>query len=218
MQESGFQPAGCVGARFPARRKTLKFRYICCGNPVCFILEHLLMLERYPRIFSLSLTLVFFALIWLYVKEFRYFSNAIEARQLVIGAMVFGLLLALGLLWLFAARFKPAGNHLPEIFFIVITCTLMMPLPASLINRSLGTQGFVSFEFVSETPFYASGYGLLKGEKPLPNGYLLTVQEQGRFVKFKYKRQAYYPLTPKGEVVMLPMLNGFLGVRVMMLD
>ena len=176
------------------------------------------MLERYPRIFSLTLSLVFFVLIWRYVKEFKVFSNTIEARWLVIGAMLIGLSLAIGLIWSFSARFKPLGNHLPEIFFILITCTLMAPLPASWINRGLGTQGFGSFEFISETPFYASGYGLLKTEKAAPNGFLLTVREQGRFIKFKYKRQAYYPLTPKGETILLPINTGFFGARVMSLE
>ena len=94
----------------------------------------------------------------------------------------------------------------------------MAPLPASWINRGFGKPGFASFEFVSETSFYASGYGLLKSEKAAPNGFLLTVRENGRFIKFKYKRQAYYPNTAKGEAIMLPINAGLLGARIMTLE
>ncbi|MFM8372605.1 MAG: hypothetical protein ACKOCO_09480, partial [Bacteroidota bacterium] len=52
------------------------------------------MLDRYPRLFSILLSLLFFALIWVYVKEFPFLTNTIEVKWLLAGALTAGLLIA----------------------------------------------------------------------------------------------------------------------------
>ncbi|HRI59140.1 MAG TPA: hypothetical protein PK228_05445, partial [Saprospiraceae bacterium] len=83
---------------------------------------------------------------------------------------------------------------------------------------ALGTTGNQSFEFVSETPYLASNYGVLKGEKLQPTGYYLMVKENGREIRFKYKLQSYYPLTKPGEKILLPVRKGLFGCRVILLQ
>lgn len=161
--------------------------------------------------------LIFAALMWLYVREFAVLFNTIGARWLVAGSILVGALAAGSALWRWRERFTPLERHLPEVLLILVFSVLFAPLFGSLLNRSLGKNEFQSFEFVSETPYFASNYGLLKGEKIQPTGWFLTVREGGRLHKFKYKTQAYYPITKPSETILLPVRTGLFGFRVMLL-
>ena len=169
------------------------------------------------RWFALLGVFVFFGLIWLYVREFAVFANTIGAGRLVIGSALIGLLLAAGMLWRWRDRFTPWGRHLPEVLLILISGALFTPLFGSLLNRGLGRTGNQSFQFIAEVPYLASNYGVLKGEKLQPTGYILSVRDKNRLRTFKYKTQAFYPLTKPGDTVLLPVRNGLFGFRVMLL-
>ncbi|MBV6439181.1 MAG: hypothetical protein DYG98_20505 [Haliscomenobacteraceae bacterium CHB4] len=169
------------------------------------------------RILALLAVLVFFALVWLYVREFAVLYNTIKAKSLVLGSMFVALMLVTGGLWRWRNRFTPWERHLPEVLFLLIFSVLFAPLFGSLLNRSLGKNSHQSFEFVSETPYLASNYGILKGEKLKPTGYYLIVKEKGRELRFQYKTQSYYPLTKSGETVFLPVRSGLFGYRVVLL-
>lgn len=173
--------------------------------------------QRNPKLVAVALTLIFFCLIALYVREFPVLSNTIDGRWLVIGSMLVGLLVSVGLIWRVRTRFIPWERHRPDVMFIVVVSIFFAPMLGSWLNRGLGTTEFQSFVFVSETPFFASGYGLLQGEKITPSGYHLRVRENGKSHRFKYKSQSYYPITKPGEVIMLPIRKGIFGARVMLL-
>jgi hypothetical protein len=179
------------------------------------------MLDRYPRLFSVLLTLLFFALILVYVKEFPFFSNTIEVKWLLIGALIAGLLIAVLIAVLIVAlsfkKLAPLGRHIPELLFIGSVSLIFSPLFASLLNRYPGTDELQPFEFVSETPFIASRYGILKDEKLKPTGYRLKVRYKGRELSFRYKTQAYFPVTRPGEEILVPVRRGILGFSVVML-
>lgn len=160
---------------------------------------------------------LFFLLVWLYVREFPVFSNTVNGKGLVLMALVAGFVLA-GILFLInRRRFTPAEKHLPEIFLLFFFIPLFAPLFFSLVNRAGGNQVKQSFEFIAETPYLASAGGLVKGEKIKPTGWHLYVRENEKIHHFKYKTQAYYPITKPGEAVLLPMQEGLLGYRVMLL-
>jgi hypothetical protein len=169
------------------------------------------------RLLAFLAVLLIFALAWCYVREFAVLSNTIGAGWLAGGSMLFTAAVVGGLLWRSRARFTPWERHLPEVLFMLIFSVLFAPLFASWLNRGLGSEGFQTFEFVSETPYFASGYGVLKGEKLEPTGYFLTVKDAGRSRRFKYKSQRYYPLTPPGEPISLPVCRGLFGARVVLL-
>lgn len=128
-----------------------------------------------------------------------------------------GLAIAMTGLWLGRDRFTPWNRHRPEVLLILFFSIIFAPLFGSLLNRAFSLKEYESFEFVSETPYFASGYGMLKDEKPEPSGYYLSVREKGSTHRFKYKSQAYYPLTKAGEVIMLPVRRGIFGPRVVLL-
>ncbi len=173
--------------------------------------------QRYPRIFAVLLTLCFFCLIGLYTLEFPVISNTINGGSLAVGSMITGLLVSAGLLWRFRERFTPWDRHRPDVAFIVVSSMFFAPLLGSWLNRGLGETELQSFDFVAETPFVASGYGILQGEKVKPSGYHLQAIDNGIKRRFKYKTQEYYPLTKPGEKIMLPIRKGFFGARVMLL-
>ena len=174
--------------------------------------------ESRTRLFALLAVLVFFGLVWLYTREFSVLYNTIGGKMLVGVAMPAGLVIAGGILWRRRDRFTPWERHLPEVLFILLFCVLFAPLFASLLNRSLGTTQYQSFLFISESPYLASNYGVLKGEKIKPTGYYLTVAEDGRALKFKYSSQPFYPITRPGDTILLPVRKGLFGFRVILLE
>ena len=174
--------------------------------------------ESRTRLFALLAVLAFFGLVWLYAREFSVLYNTIGGKMLVGVAMPAGLVIAGGILWRRRDRFTPWERHLPEVLFILLFCVLFAPLFASLLNRSLGSTQYQSFLFISESPYLASNYGVLKGEKIKPTGYYLTVAEDGRALKFKYSSQPFYPITRPGESVLLPVRKGLFGFRVILLE
>lgn len=169
------------------------------------------------RLYAFLGVLVFVASIWLYVREFPYFSNTIGVGKLVGVSLMAALLLGGGILWFWKAHFKPWERHLPQVLFILLFCPLFAPLLASLLNRSAGETTYMKFEFIAETPYFSSNYGLLKGEKIRPTGYFLAVRDGDLGYRFRYKQQAYYPLTKPGETILLPVKKGLLGFQVVLL-
>ncbi|MCC6283591.1 MAG: hypothetical protein IT262_23500 [Saprospiraceae bacterium] len=170
-----------------------------------------------PKIYAFLAVLTLFFLGGLYVREYAFLFNSIGVKGLVAGSVLLALVVACGGLWLGRDRFTPLKRHVPEVLLILFFSVLFAPLFGSLLNRAFSLKEYHSFEFVSEAPYFASGYGLLKGEKIEPTGYFLTVREKGQLHRFKYKGQAYYPLTKPGERVLLPVRRGIFGVRVMLL-
>jgi len=153
-------------------------------------------------------------LMWLYVREFSVLSNTLEAKFIVFGSMLVVALLVGGALWYWRDRFIPMDRHLPEVVMILVFSVLFAPLFGSLLNRSFGKDETQSFEFMAETAYFSSGYGILKGERLKPTGWRLTVREGKKIRTLKYKSQAYYPLTKPGDQILLPVRKGIFGARV----
>ena len=167
------------------------------------------------KLLALAGVLLLFLLIWLYTREFPVFTNTIGARNLVYGSMLVGGLLGGGILYALRQRFMPWDRHLPEISMILMFCIVFSPLFASRLNRLGGPMVYQSFEFVSEKPYFSSGYGILKGEKIKPSGYRLIVKDRDRAYLFQYKKQEYFPITQPGTRVQLPFRKGLLGFLVL---
>lgn len=170
-----------------------------------------------PRFYvpALGSVLLFFGLMALYVREFAVLSNTIGVLRLIIGSMVVMLLLGAGLLWRFRERFTPLSRHVTEIALILVFSLLFAPLFGSLLNRGLGRTEFQSFEFISETPYIATGYGFLKNTSIRPTGYFLEIKDRSnQRLRLRYKKQAYYPITQPGQQIMLPVRRGLFGIRV----
>lgn len=166
------------------------------------------------KLVALGGVVLFFGLIGLYVREFPVFTNTIGGSRLVLGALLFGAISGSAIVYGLRQRLTPWERHLPETGLILASCILFMPLFASLLNRAGGAIEHQRFVFVSETPYLASNYGILLGEKIKPSGYRLTVKRENRLYRFQYKSQAYFPLTKPGDPVLLPVRKGLLGIGV----
>lgn len=146
-------------------------------------------------------------------------SNTIHVGRLVLGSMISMLLLGGSLLWRFRERLQPWSRHVTEISLVLVFSTLFAPLFGSLLNRGLGEMGFETFEFIGETPYIATGYGFMKNTTVRPTGYYLEVQDRdGQRLRFRYKKQKYYPITQPGQSISLPVRRGLFGIRIVELD
>lgn len=179
-------------------------RYFCAMQPP----------PLHIRLLAWASVLVLLTGIILYTFEFRVFTNTIGVRALVLGAFAFGALAAVGMLYAWRHRLTPWENHLPETLSIVVLSMLFMPLLASRVNRAGGVIEHQSFEFVSEMPYLSSSYGILRGQPLKASGIRLTVKKEGQTYRFQYKTQEYFPLTKRGESVLLPVRKGLLGAGV----
>lgn len=170
-----------------------------------------------PRFYipALGSVLLFFGLVYLYTREFSILSNTIGAIWLIIGSMMVMALLGAGLIWRFRERFTPWSRHVTEIALLLLFSMLFAPLFGSLLNRTLGKSENQSFTFIAETPYIASGYGFMKNTSLKPTGYFLEVSDRsGQRLRLRYKKQAYYPITRRGDPILLPVRRGLFGVRV----
>ena len=174
-----------------------------------------------PRFYvpALGSVLLFFGLILLYVREFGVMSNTIHVGRLILGSMIVMLLLGGGLLWRFRHRLQPWSSYVTEISLVLVFSTLFAPLFGSLLNRGLGQTQFETFEFIGETPYIATGYGFMKNTSVRPTGYYLEVQDRdGQRLRFRYKKQKYYPITQPGQAISLPVRRGLFGIRMVELN
>lgn len=167
------------------------------------------------RLGAITCVLALFGLIWLYTQEYPVFTNTLQANRLVIGALLFGALVAAGVVFALRRRLTPWANHVPEVLLIAFLVPLFMPLFASRLNRAGGTVKHRSFEFVAEVPYVASAYGWLRYRSIEVSGYRLIVKAKGRLHRFQYKSHPHFPLTQPGEMVLLPIRRGVLGIEVM---
>ena len=149
------------------------------------------MLNLQTKIIAWLSVLALFGLIALYAREYPVFSNTIAVRWLVGLAFGLGALAGGAVLYGFRNRFTPWEKHVPETLLILAFSILFAPLFVSLLNRAGGTVEYQSFEFVSELPYIASNFGLLKGEKIKPAGYSLRIRDGQQMHRFLYKSQAY---------------------------
>ena len=170
------------------------------------------------RLYALLAVIGLVGSIFLYVREFDVLSNTIEVGRLFVLAILLAVLLAGGILYWLRDRLSPRGKHWPEIISISVAVLVFSPLFISWLNRAGGHDEYQSFEFVSEQPFTVAGYGFLLGEKIRVNSFRLHVREGRTMHRFKYKSQAYYPITKTGETILLPMRKGLFGIRFLELE
>lgn len=163
-------------------------------------------------------TLAIVALIFLYTLEFDVFSNTMGVKSLLIGSEIIAMAGVCGFLYLKRDRFFPWEKHYPEIIAILLCALFFAPLVGSRINRLVTWPENQSFEFLSESPFIATGYGFMRNESKTPTGYFLKVKKNGQIYRFRTKLHPYFPLSQPGDSVILPLKKGLLGFRYLTLE
>jgi len=149
-----------------------------------------------------------------YIYEVNIWQNTLHPLYLVISATLLCLLLGGFLVWKLRPRLTPVHKHLPELFALLFLLVVLCPLFVSLLNRSLGTETYQSFEFIAEKPHIFTQVGRAIRGKPVKEGFELTVRDGRQIRTFRYKKQAYFPLTKPGEPIMVPITRGLLGSNI----
>jgi hypothetical protein len=190
--------------------QSLRLKYICTKLKIKLEMEEITLKFKLTAFAGL---LSSFGLIYLYVKEFPVFSNTIGVKSLIIGSFIVAAICATLLLFLLRKKLNPWQEHWMQIVFLVFPMLFFSPLIGSWLNRSSGQNKGESFEFVSESPYIAEAYGVIKNQKLKPAGYMLIAKQQGKTYQFRYKSQAYYPLSKPGDDIVVPIKTGLFGVK-----
>ena len=159
-----------------------------------------------------GLGLIFILLVVLYVFEFRVFDRTLEVKTLVIRSLLFGILPGAWLGYLFRRSGKDLTEKVQIYVFFILMSVLFMPLFGSLTNRMLSFRPVrtVQVELEGETPFYASRFGVIKGEKIEPTGFYTFFYYNGHLERLKSK-QALFPGKERGDQVDLDLRKGLWG-------
>ncbi len=161
--------------------------------------------------------MLFIALMTLFVFEFHWFSNTIEANRLITYSIVIGILFC-GVISYFLLKnvedFLDRIRTSLLILFIGITIT---PLLASITNR-LATSNpieYQTFVFVEEKP--KGGFYVLSNKKQAPEAYFLFVMKNGAMHRFRSSKPNFVT-TERGEEISLPVKKGLFGFEVVCLE
>ncbi len=158
---------------------------------------------------------LFFAFIIIYVNEFNYFNLTINAKKLVVPAVIVGLSTGIGVGWYFQRGQRDPVVRLQIVMACMFAGLIVAPLLASLSNRLLSwrqTQ-YREVEFVKEQPFYSSRFGALKGESQMPTGYYLFFYYKNKLRRISLE-QSYFETTEEGERILVPIKTGLWGIDV----
>jgi multisubunit Na+/H+ antiporter MnhG subunit len=169
------------------------------------------------RLLAILAVMGFVGMILLYIREFPHFFNTIGIKSLVWRAEAIGLALAACIVFINRNRFKPWNLHRPEVFSIIIAFLVFAPLLGSLSNRLLGKSSHRSFTFVAERSYIKEPYGMLKKQTVKNTYFLLEVDDRGIKRQFKSKNGPYFPITKPGELIQLPITEGFWGMDVVLI-
>lgn len=175
-------------------------------------------LDLRTRMYAILGVLGFVACVLAYVREFPHLNNTIGVGKLVFWAMLAALLATLAAIVVKRQRFLPLKKHLPELVLVLIVPILFAPLAASCLNRWVGRDGYHSFEFLSEKPFIPGNIALFDRRQPRPDGWELFVREGYTGYKFRYRKQAYFPISKSGDNIQLPVRRGLFGFEVVVLE
>ncbi len=156
--------------------------------------------------------LLFIVLVILYVLEFPWFDRTINARTMTFFALAIGIILGLGLGWAYRGQARDKTEKVQLYVFFVFICGLFAPLAASLGNRLLSPYPprAETVEFIEEKQYFSEPFGLLKGEKPKPDGYLSFFYYEGELRRVKNETPLFSGRN-RGEEAQIMMRRGLWG-------
>ncbi len=157
---------------------------------------------------------LFFLFIIVYANEFEYFNRTINARQLVIPAVIVGLCLGVIAGWYYQRRQTDPVVRLQIVMACLFAGLIAAPLAGSLSNRLLSPHPtrFQEVDFVKEQPFYSSRFGVLKGESQMPTGYYLFFYYKDKLRRISLD-QSFFEATEEGEPILVPFKKGLWGIE-----
>lgn len=161
----------------------------------------------------------FFLFVWLYVMEFKYFDRTFSVKKLILGTMLFGALL--GLVWAmnWKKQLSDQVDRLRLFLSLIIGLGLVMPYFGSLANRLIARTPvrYETVEFIGETPYFASRFGVIEGETLKPTGYYVFFFRHGQLERVK-STVSMFPENERGDAVTIPVRKGILGFSYILIE
>lgn len=163
---------------------------------------------------ALAGTFLFFLFIWLYVKEFDHFNQTIQAKRLVVPALLIGggsgLLLGLYL----QRSYQDEIVRLRIVMACLFALLILFPLLTSLSNRLLSWHEvrYQEVEFVQERAYFSSRFGAIKGDSQMPTGFYLFFYYEGKLRRVSME-QSHFETVEDGDRILIPIKKGLWGVE-----
>ena len=150
-------------------------------------------------------------LIVLYAFEFKYFSNTLEVKSLVVRSLLFGFLIGGVAAYFFTKDYTDLLERLKVSMFFIILIPLFMPLFGSLSNRLLSFEEKekTEVEVFAQQVYGASRFGNVKGQIN-KDGYYLFFIKDSKVYRVKTKN-LLFPNAQKGDRVTVNFKKGFWG-------
>ena len=174
-------------------------------------------MSNYLKSFFIALGLIL--LVVLYVFEFPYFSNTLQAKNLIISSAIIGILIGIGLGRYFAKSTKDSLERLQVFVFFIFLSALFMPLFGSLSNRLLSYHPIQSeqVELFKREARYVNRFGAIKGEKIEPTDYFTFIIRSGNLERIKSKRSLFEE-KKKGDLVEIAIKKGLWGYELFVIE
>lgn len=149
------------------------------------------------------------------LKDF--FSNTFEVGKLLTLLALVGVLTAIPIAILSIRKSAVSSGiaRLQITLISVIMSVFFFVVAGVNLNYLLAKKPEVSKKYLTLDirPFFKSGGGILKGEKIVPNGYVVYVEKEGNTVEIRYKTLENYE-SLVGKTVALDIRKGLLGFEV----
>lgn len=171
-------------------------------------------LTRSGYIKMISLTILVFIMIIVYVFQFDHFDKILDIRKWLILSGLTGI----GVGYLIGKKNADKEGEAYEQMRIYMICIVLsvvfMPLVMSLINRygDFKAPQFEQVELLGLKPQVDQPFGHLKGEQPKITHYESAVLLGNKIYNFSTKVNPFSQNAP-GDVIQLPVQSGLLGIR-----
>lgn len=156
--------------------------------------------------------LVFIGAMFLYSREFTFFSNTFGARELILRALLAGLLVGLVAGYLLQKSQTYPLEKTRILILAVFLSVFFSPLIAGLANRipGMGTGEQQSFYFYKAQPYVSSRFGIIQGDANQREGNYLFIIKDFKLERLKTRVEVSSFLR-QGDSITLVIHQGCLG-------
>lgn len=178
--------------------------------------ENRIKVSNKTKILSFSAVFALVGLIALYVLEFHWFQNTLNAKRLIWISLGVGFFISLGLAYLLTKNTKDSYDRLRISLMIIFIITLFSPLFGSLTNRILSFQETENQDVVFFAEKRVSDFKLVDEEKSR-KGYFVFFIRNGKTERAKSSNRLFKNIE-KGTSIELPIKKGLLGFEIVCLE
>jgi hypothetical protein len=168
---------------------------------------------------GISIVILLFGTIFLYVKEVPYFTNTFEINYLLFRALGIGAALGAIVGWMQAKKASDSLEKMQWFLICIIGLALAMPPVASFTNHlfASGEKSKLSVQFLNQKALKTNRFGVGRHERAAttPDGgadfFYTTFLLKNESQRVRSKGRLFPPEMASGTTVELPVQKGFWG-------